>query len=128
MIKMTRQMSSSAARTSSPPGIGWSFRSGISGQKNVIQKSGRLSHYYDVNSFVTCRDSEIFKTTVLAITVPGYLHKVYHDVHVNQLFLTEKSDQDPDPHWFGSLERGGTTLKKPDPDPYKSQWGSTTLF
>ncbi len=35
-----------------------------------------------------------------------YLQKVYFYIfHVNfNLFVTAKSDQDPNPHWFGSIK------------------------
>jgi hypothetical protein len=46
-------------------------------------------------------------TQVQYLFTTYYLHNVYFYVK-NQPFVTAESDNDPDPHWFGSL----------DPDPH----------
>jgi hypothetical protein len=43
------------------------------------------------------------------------LRKVYFVLKI--LFVTEKSDHDPDPHWFSSLNPDQHQGKKLDPDP-----------
>jgi hypothetical protein len=44
------------------------------------------------------------------------------------LFVTAQSDQDPDPHWFGSLHPDPHCGKKIDPyqDAHRNQCGSAT--
>ncbi len=44
-----------------------------------------------------------------------YLHKVYVII---QLLLTAESEQDPDPHWVGSLDPDPHGDRKLYPDPH----------